>query len=106
MKMKFAIALIVSLPVAALADCPTGSYEWVDGWGNKICKSFDSGATRSVEGSTSNCPTGTYAWVDKWGNSICKSSSSGQEFHDTSKGCPTGTYEWTDNWGNAVCKKF
>ena len=103
---KLVIALVVAFPFFALADCPTGSYDWVDDWGNKICKSFDSGATQSIEGGTDNCPTGTYAWSDSWGNSICKSFSSGQEFHDTSKGCPTGTYQWTDNWGNPVCKKF
>jgi hypothetical protein len=100
------IALVFAYPTVALANCPIGSFEWVDDWGNKICKSFDSGATKSVEGSTQHCPTGTYAWSDNWGNAICKSYNSGQEYHDTSKGCPIGTYQWQDNWGNPTCRKF
>ena len=56
----------------ALATCPTGSYEWVDSWGNRICKTFDTGETRTIDGSTKDCPTGTYRWMDPGGSPICK----------------------------------
>ena len=90
----------------ALAGCPTGSYEWTDGWGNRICKSFDTGQTRTIEGSTKDCPTGTYQWVDSWGNPICKAFKGDAQYYDTSEKCPIGTYEWVDKWGNKVCKRF
>ena len=103
-----AIALLVVTVNAApaLAGCPTGTYEWVDDWGNRICKSFDTGDTRTIEGSTKNCPTGTYRWIDSWGNPICKAYQGDAQYYDTSKGCPTGTYQWVDEWGHKVCKRF
>lgn len=106
MKLR-AIALLLMLQCSiASAGCPTGSYQWVDDWGNKICKDFGSGGARTIEGSTDRCPTGTYRWVDEWGNKICKAFGSGREWHDTSKGCPTGSYPWVDDWGNKICKKY
>ena len=109
---RSAIVLSILLVVLAVgteqtsAACPTGTYEWVDQWGNPICKSFDTGQTRSIQGTIKNCPTGTYQWVDEWGNQICKSFGGNQRYYDTSKGCPVGTYEWVDNWGNKICKPF
>ena len=88
------------------AGCPLGSYEWRDEWGNKICKSYETDETRSIEGSTQKCPLGTHLWVDEWGNKICKSYQNNNQYYDTSGGCPLGTYEWVDNWGNRVCKKY
>ena len=100
------VVLIAGLPIVAFAACPLGSYPWVDSWGNNICKSFGSGATRSTEGSLDNCPTGSYPWTDSWGNRICRAFGGGGDSYDTSKGCPTGFYSWTDSWGNATCKRF
>jgi len=97
--------ILASGPALAI-QCPIGSYEWIDSWGNAICKSFGNEGTQSIEGSTTNCPTGTYKWVDNWGNSICKSFNGGNEYIDTSKGCPVGYYQWVDSWGNQVCKAF
>lgn len=90
----------------AEAACPTGSYALVDNWGNQICKTFDTGETRSIQGSTSRCPIGSHPWVDEWGNQICKAFQGGQQYYDTSKGCPIGMYPWVDNWGNSVCRRF
>ena len=87
-------------------DCPIGSYQWVDSWGNKICKRHFSDEVTVIQGSTSNCPTGTHPWVDNWGNKVCQSFDSQQQYHDTSNGCPIGSYEWPDSWGNRTCKKF
>lgn len=43
--------VVVSGMVAiAEAGCPIGAYEWIDAWRNRICKSFDGGSTRSIEG--------------------------------------------------------
>ena len=66
-------AWVAALPAPVHAGCPTGSYPFVDNWGNNICRSFDDGGTRSIEGSLSRCPTGTHPWVDSWGNQICQS---------------------------------
>lgn len=91
---------------AVAIQCPTGSYAWVDNWGNQICKRFNGGSTAVTEGSIKNCPTGTHSWVDNWGNKICKSFSGNQQLYDTSRGCPVGSYSWVDSWGNPVCKFF
>ena len=97
--------------VQAQQQCPTGSYPWVDNWGNKICKRFsdESAATTQVP-SGQTCPTGSHPWVDSWGNKICRTFDAPNQprtdYYDTSKGCPTGTYQWTDDWGNKVCKRF
>ncbi len=98
--------IVVLLVASASIACPVGSFEWLDRWGNRICKTFDTGQTKSIEGNTQSCPTGTHPWVDKWGNPICKSFQGGQQYYDTSKGCPIGTYQWIDNWGNQICKKL
>jgi hypothetical protein len=97
--LSFALLLAASNAEAA---CPTGSSPWVDSWGNQICKTFGTGETRSIRGSTSRCPTGSHPWVDEWGNQICKAFQGGQQYYDTTKGCPIGTYPWVDNWGNSV----
>ncbi len=107
--MKVLLTFLLLATVASSAfgqECPVGSYPWVDAWGNRICKSFDTGRTTTIEGDLKNCPTGTYPWSDEWGNRICKSFEGGQKFYDTSKGWPVGTYPWVDGWGNRVCKKF
>ncbi len=111
MSRLIAIAVFVGIFVALVvseshAGCPVGSYEWVDNWGNKVCKGFDTGENRTIEGSLSKCPTGSYPWVDSWGNRICQSFEGNQRYYDTSRGCPVGTYQWVDNWGNSVCKPF
>ncbi len=107
MKLLIVLLVLMSLTLPAHAQqCPVGSHPWVDQWGNRICKRFDSGQTTTIEGSLDKCPTGSYAWVDSWGNRICKSFEGGGQFYDTSKGCPTGTYPWVDDWGNPVCKRF
>jgi len=97
-------------PSALSEQCPTGSYQTVDQWGNKICKEFGSGgATKSIEGRINQCPTGTYSTVDSWGNRVCKEMKGdgrGKEYHDTSRGCPVGSYQTVDQWGNKVCKRF
>ncbi len=88
------------------ATCPVGSYPWVDNWGNRICKSFDTGQPQSTEGSLSRCPVGSHPWVDAWGNRVCQSFDQSQRYYDTSRGCPVGSYEWIDKWGNRTCKFF
>jgi len=97
---------VVLLAASAGEACPPGSYNWVDMWGNQICKTFDTGQTRSMEGNIQSYPPGTQPWVDEYGNKTCKSFQGGQQYYDTSKGCPMGTYQWLDNFGNQVCKKF
>lgn len=106
MRRNLFAAFFIFLPGIAFADCPIGSYEWVDNWGNEICRRFGSGSTATIQGSLDNCPTGTHPWVDNWGNRICKSFGGGAQFYDTSSGCPVGFFEWTDTWGNPVCKRF
>jgi hypothetical protein len=101
-----AVLCFVTASSAAWAACPLGTYEWVDGFGNKICKNFGDGGTRSVQGSTRNCPAGTRLAVDDYGTKICKSFSDDQKFYDTSKGCPPGTHDWVDSFGNKTCKRF
>lgn len=100
------LALCVTCPSLVWAACPIGSHDWTDSFGNKICKSFGSGETRSVAGSTENCPAGTHPWVDSYGTKICKSFDGAQKLYDTSKGCPPGTHDWVDSYGNKTCKGF
>jgi hypothetical protein len=101
-----ALLFFSSSVVLGYAECPIGSYPWVDNWGNQICRTFGSGQTTTIQGSLDNCPVGTHPWIDDWGNKICRSFSGNRQYYDTSGGCPIGTYEWTDNWGNPVCKRF
>jgi len=98
--------LLFAVSLVAIASCPAGSHPWVDKWGNQICKTFGSGQTTSIQGTTENCPAGTHPWVDGWGNRICKSLEGDRHYHDTSKGCPAGTHSWVDDWGNRICKRF
>ncbi len=101
------LALSVLLfPTLATALCPPGTYDWVDTYGNKICKSFDTGATRSIAGTAGSCPIGMYPWVDTYGNKVCKSHESGQEFHGTSRGCQIGSHPGVDTYGNKICQRF
>jgi len=100
-----AFALLLGASIAEAA-CPTGSYPWVDNWGNQICKAFGTDETRSIQGSTTNCPTGSFPWVDGLGNQICKVFQGGQQYYDTSKSCPIGTHPWVDSWGNSICRRF
>ncbi len=104
-RISVAIILCLMMIGSANAACPIGTYEWVDKWGNRICKSFSSGKTNSIQGNTKNCPTGTYQSIDEWGNTICRSFRGNQKYYDTSKDCPIGSYEWVDEWGNSICKK-
>ena len=98
------IAILFFILAAPAFACPPGQYQWIDNWGNTVCKEFKSGRIRSIEGSPDNCPTGTHQWVDKWGNKVCKDFGSSRSYYDTSNGCPTGSFEWIDNWGNQICK--
>lgn len=117
--MKLAATLVLAafvasaggLSSASAQSCPTGSYPWVDSWGNRICKRHSDGSTATVEAPRGEaCPTGSYPWTDSWGNKICRSQGSGDrpqtDYYETRKGCPTGTHEWVDSWGNKVCKTF
>jgi hypothetical protein len=107
MRVLVGMVALVLMPLGAVAQqCPTGSHPWVDQWGNRICKSFDSGGTTTIQGSLKNCPTGTHPWTDEWGNRICKSFEGNKQYYDTSKGCPVGFHPWVDNWGNRVCRKL
>jgi len=106
MRGKLIAALMMAMPSPALANCPIGSYPWVDQWGTKICKRHGDGSTATKQGSLDNCPPGTHPSVDNWGTRTCKSFGSQQQFYDTSKGCPLGTYSWLDSWGNKICKRF
>ncbi len=102
-----AILFLIVMSFSVFAQqCPIGSYPSVDNWGNRICKSFDTGRATTIEGGLDKCPTGTHIWVDEWGNRICKSFEGNQQYYDTLKGCPVGMYPWVDTWGNRVCKKF
>lgn len=103
--------LIALLPAfwaaTSAADCPIGSYPWVDQWGTQICKRWGDGSAATTQGSLESCPPGTHPWVDQWGTRVCQSySAPTQRSYDTSQGCPMGTYQWQDNWGNQVCKRF
>jgi len=103
-----AASVIFSASPVAAQSCPTGTYPWVDTWGNNICKRFSDGSaatTQTPEGRT--CPNGSHPWVDSWGNKVCRSFDQPKtDYYDTSKGCPTGTYPWADEWGNKICKRF
>jgi hypothetical protein len=105
----FVVAILATLvmPLApAEAACPTGTYPWVDSWGNNVCRRFGAGGDATIQGNIEQCPTGSYPWTDSWGNRICRAFGGGADSYDTSKGCPIGFYPWTDSWGNSVCKRF
>lgn len=87
-------------------NCPPGTYQWVDGWGNKVCKRHFSEEVTAIQGSLEHCPTGTHPWIDSWGNKVCQSFDNQQQYYDTSQGCPMGSHNWVDEWGNRICKKF
>lgn len=105
--------LIVSAnaDVAVAQQCPAGTYQWADSWGNQTCRRFSDGTdavTRAPRGQ--QCPNGSYPWTDNWGNQICRTYQNNNQprtdYYDTSRGCPAGTYQWRDNWGNPVCRRF
>jgi hypothetical protein len=100
------VVVIALVPVQAWAACPPGTFPFIDTFGNNICKSFDGGATRSIEGNTRNCPPGTLPAMDRYGNNVCQSIQNGQRFYDTSRGCPAGTIPWVDTYGNDVCRRM
>jgi len=108
-----AVAVLITsvwlLVAESEAACPVGTYPWTDQWGNRTCRSFDSGQDVTISPPTatpSGCPVGYYVWTDQWGNRICRSFTGAPPAYDTSKGCPVGTYPWRDTWGNPVCRQF
>ncbi|HEX2858585.1 MAG TPA: hypothetical protein VHP58_00010 [Alphaproteobacteria bacterium] len=86
--------------------CSVGTYPWTDEWGNKICKSFTDGETRSVQVKDGDCPIGSHPSMDKWGNKTCDSFTKKETYYDTSKGCPIGMHPSVDKWGNPACTPF
>jgi hypothetical protein len=102
----FLIVLCVAFPSAAWAACPLGSFPAFDNFGNQICKSFDTGATRSVQVPQGQCPRGAHRAVDERGNQICQSDAGGQRYYDTSKGCPNGFIPFPDQFGRMGCKRL
>lgn len=97
--------LFYTLAVATPGQaCPIGSYEWVDSWGNSVCKRLDDDSTATVKNPSgpSGCPIGRYLWVDSWGNRVCRGDDG--DAYDTSRGCPIGSYPWVDSWGNRTCR--
>ena len=100
----FAIVIAPPAPPPASAQCPSATYPWVDGSGNRICKAFDTGQLRTPDGSLIPCPSGAYPMVDSWGNRVCQTFDRNERYQDTSRGCPLGTYPAVDQWGNTVCK--
>lgn len=103
-----AVMAVTMLATPAMAGCPTGSYPWVDSWGNEICRAFGSGNTVTISPPAGGgCPYGTFPTRDSWGTAICKEfGRSGQSYYDTSRGCPAGTFQTIDSWGNPACKSF
>lgn len=86
--------------------CNPGTYQWTDEWGNRICKSFESGNTQSVEVKSGECPVGSHPSMDKWGNKTCDSFTKKETYYDTSKGCPIGMHPGMDKWGSPSCVPF
>ncbi len=86
--------------------CNAGDYPWTDEWGNRICKSFENGNTRSVEVKSGECPIGSHPSMDKWGNKTCDSFTKNETYYDTSKGCPVGMHPGMDKWGTPSCVPF
>ena len=100
----FLTALALPAPRPASAECPGGTFPWVDGSGNRICRAFDSGQIRTFDGSLIPCPSGAYPLVDSWGNRVCAAFDRNERYQDSPRGCPLGTSGGTDQWGNPVCK--
>jgi hypothetical protein len=98
--------IVLVLSAAAEAACPTGTYPWVDSWGNRTCRSFSDNQDRTTQSGPTGCPNGSYPWVDSWGNRICQSFDSRSRYYDTSQRCPVGSFPWADQWGNRTCKFF
>ncbi len=90
-------------PTASL-QCPSGTYDWTDSWGNKICRRFGDNSTVAVQGSLQSCPVGTHPWTDEWGNRVCQAFGNQRRLYDTSKGCPVGSSPGSDAWGKPTCK--
>src|SRR6266850_4328566 len=102
----FALLIAPLAPSPASAECPSATFPWVDGAGNRICRAFDSGQIRTPDGSLIPCPSGAYPLVDSWGNRVCQTFDRNERYQDTSRGCPLGTNAAVDQWGNTVCKGF
>src|SRR2546427_3045970 len=102
--LAFVLGIAMLAPPRVWAQCPSATYPWVDGSGNRICKAFDTGQIRTPEGSLIPCPSGAYPLVDSWGNRVCQTFDRNERYLDTSRGCPLGTTPSVDQWGNAVCK--
>jgi len=100
----FALATALPAPPPASAECPSATFPWVDGAGNRVCRAFDSGQLRTPNGSLIPCPSGAYPLVDSWGNRVCQTFDRNERYQDTPRGCPLGTYAGVDQWGNTVCK--
>lgn len=105
----FMLQLAGGPALAQIANCPVGTYQWTDGWGNPTCRSFSSqqDVVTGVNPAT-GVPNGAMPSVDPWGNPTARGTSSTAEstYYDTSGGCPVGTYQWVDSWGNPTCKRF
>lgn len=104
------LVFALMIPVAANAACPIGTIPSADNFGNNICKSIDTGQTRTIErprgpNGVNTCPNGQYPTVDNFGNRVCQSFDSRQRSYDTSKGCPIGTFPSVDNFGNPTCRR-
>lgn len=109
----FAMAMVTGGATAQRIQCPTGTYQSVDGWGNVVCQPFGLGNQQPVITQTprgQSCPYGSYQTVDNYGNSICRSYNSinrpSTDYYDTSRGCPNGFYETVDGSGNRVCRRY
>ena len=103
------LTLVGVQSAAAQMQCPVGTYQWVDGWGNNTCRSFQSQRDVVTQANpATGMPNGAMPTVDAWGNqtSTGSGSTSGTTYYNTSRGCPTGTFPWTDSWGNPTCKHF
>jgi hypothetical protein len=95
---------------AAVPTCPTGSYPWVDKWGNQVCQPFAGGPPVTVQGSLENCPAGTHPSVDHWGTRICKSipwpGSRSGVYTIRAKAARRVRIGGLTSAGNAVCRPF
>lgn len=92
---------------AQAMNCPVGTYQWNDSWGNRTCRSFSTQQDVITEANpVTGRPNGSMPSVDQWGNQTSEGTgtTAGTTYYDTTNGCPIGTHRWTDNWGNPVCQ--
>jgi hypothetical protein len=102
--LSLAVFALMIAPPPASAECPSATFPWVDGAGNRICRAFDSGQIRTPDGSLIPCPSGAYPLVDSWGNRVCAAFDRNERYQDSPRGCPLGTTATVDQWGNTVCR--